>query len=253
HCIAATSYIVDLLAFILHVVGNWRHWRRMLNRATYRSLVRQIIFTGVDAVPIATLLALGIGVIFTSQLIHLTSDFTAQADIIGTLSFLITYEVGPLLTAVILIGRSASAIAVDLGNMKQHGEIEALELLGINVDDYLITPRLIAAAISQLILAIYFSGIALYGGILFAGSYYSSSYTFYIGEAFTGLGLAPLTLFMLKNILFGFIIAGTACFHALQLQRSAGEVPQQTQRAITNGLMIVFVADGLLAVVGQSL
>lgn len=252
-CLAAVSYVIGLTAFITQSVTDWMHTRRIFNRATYRSLLRQIIFTGVDAVPVVTLLALALGIIFTGQLIHLTSDFTAQADIIGTLSFLVTYEIGPLLTAMILIGRSASAIAVDLGNMKQHGEIEALELLGININDYLIAPRLVAVAISQLVLAVYFSGIALYGGILFAGSYYSSSYLLYMGSALYALSPALLLLFILKNILYGFIIAGTACFHALNLKRSPNEVPQQTQRAIVNGLSIVFIVDGLLAIAGLML
>lgn len=252
-CITATSYVIDLTAFIRHSVAGWWQWRRTFNRATHRSLVRQIIFTGVDALPVVTLLALALGIVFTGQLIHLTSDFTAQADIIGTLSLLITYEIGPLLTSMILIARSASAIAVDLGNMKQHGEIEALELLGININDYLIAPRLIAVAISQLVLAVYFSGIALYGGILFASSYYSSSYLLYTGQALYALTPALLLLFILKNVFYGFIIAGTACFHALNLKRSPNEVPQQTQRAIVNGMSLVFIFDGLLAVTGQLL
>jgi phospholipid/cholesterol/gamma-HCH transport system permease protein len=248
-CIAAVCYVIGLTAFIGKSVADWLpRGRRVFNHATRRSLLRQVIFTGVDAVPVVSLLALAVGIVFTGQLIHLTSDFTAQADIIGTLSFLIIYEIGPLLTAMILIARSTSAIAVDLGNMKQHGEIEALELLGININDYLIAPRLAAAAISQLALAVYFCGIALYGGILFAGSYYSSSYLLYIGRALHGLSPALLLLFILKNVLYGFIIAGTACFHALNLGRALSEVPQQTQRAIVNGLSIVFVADGLLAV-----
>lgn len=252
-CIAAVSYIIELTVFITTSIADWRRSRGIFNRATYRSLLRQIIFSGVDAVPVVTLLALALGIIFTGQLIHLTSDFTGQADIIGTLSFLITYEIGPLLTAMILIARSASAIAVDLGNMQQRGEIEALELLGININDYLIAPRLTAAAISQLVLAVYFSGIALYGGIVFAGSHYSTSYLLYTGQALYALSPALLLLFILKNILYGFIIAGTACFHALNLRRLPGEVPQQTQRAIVNGLSIIFIVDGLLAVAGLAL
>ncbi len=247
-CITAAAYFFELTAFIRGSVAGWWQWRRHFNRATHRSLLRQIIFSGVDALPVVTLLAVGVGVIFTGQMIHLTSDFTAQADIIRNLSFLITYEIGPLLTAMILIARSASAIAVDLGNMQQQGEIEALELLGININDYLIAPRLVAAAISQLVLAIYFSGIALYGGILFAGSYYSSSYLRYASQAVYALSPAPLLLFILKNLLFGFVIAGTACFHALNLKRSPTEVPQQTQRAIVNALSLVFIFDSLLAI-----
>src|SRR4051812_24904895 len=133
-CIGAVFYVLELTSFIRSSVGDWWRSRGVFNRTTYRSLLRQIIFTGVDAMPVVSLLALALGIVFTGQMIHLTRSFTTQADIIGILSFLITFEIGPLLTSMILIGRSASAIAVELGNMKQHGEIEALELLGININ-----------------------------------------------------------------------------------------------------------------------
>lgn len=252
-CLAGVSYTMELTAFIGQSVTEWWCGRRASNRASYRMLLRQIIFSGVDAVPLISLLALAVGIIFTGQMIHLTSAFTAQADIIGTLSFLITYEIGPLLTAMILIARSTSAIAVDLGNMKQHGEIEGLELLGININDYLIAPRLAAAAVSQLALAVWFSGIALYGGILFAASYYSSSYLLYMDQAAEALHPLLLLLFILKNILYGLIVAGAACFQALKPGRSPSEVPQQTQRAIVNSLTLVFILDGLFAITGQRL
>ena len=244
-------YVIDLTVFIQQAIGDWLSKRNLMNRATYRSMVSQLIFSGIDALPLTTLLALAIGIAFTSQFIHLTNDFTAAADIIQTLSYLITYEVAPLLTAFILIGRSGSAMAVDLGNMQLHGEIEGLQLLGININDYLICPRLIGAAIAQLILAIYFAGIALYGGLLFASSWYSPSYILLFDTLLTSQTPLMMLLFVIKNLVFGLVIAGAASFHALQVRNSATEVPQQTQRAIVNSLAILAVFDGLLAVAIQ--
>lgn len=240
-------YIVDLTVFIQSAIRDWLIRGKFFNRATYRSLVSQLLFTGVDALPLVSLLALAIGITFTSQLIHLTSDFTEAADIIETLAALITYEVSPFLTAIILVGRSGSAVSVDLGNMKLHGEIEGLELLGINLNDYLIAPRLIASAISQLVLAIYFSGIVLYGGLIAAGILYSTSYLFYFNQILAAHTPGMLLLFLFKNLVFGLIIGGAACFHALQVAGSATQVPRQTQRAIVNSLAIIAVFDGLLA------
>lgn len=241
-------YIVDLTVFIQLAIRDWMIRGKLFNRATYRSLVNQLLFTGVDALPLVSLLALAIGIAITSQLIHLTSDFTEAADIIETLAMLITYEVSPFLTAIILVARSGSAISVDLGNMKLHGEIEGLELLGINLNDYLIAPRLIASAISQLVLAVYFSGIALYGGLIAAGILYSTSYLFFFDNLLVAHTPGTLLLFIFKNLVFGLVIAGTACFHALQVTGSATQVPRQTQRAIVNSLAIIAVFDGLLAV-----
>lgn len=241
-------HLVDLTVFIQTAIRDWLIRGRFFNRATYRTLVNQLLFTGVDALPLVSLLGLAIGVTFTSQLIHLTSDFTDAADIIETLAALITYEVSPFLTAIILVGRSGSAISVDLANMKLHGEIEGLELLGINLNDYLIAPRLIAGAISQLVLAIYFSGIALYGGLIAAGVLYSTSYLFFFDRILAAHTPGMLLLFLFKNLVFGLVIAGSACFHALRVAGSATEVPRQTQRAIVSSLAIIAVLDGLLAV-----
>ncbi|HEX7025968.1 MAG TPA: ABC transporter permease [Gammaproteobacteria bacterium] len=241
-------YIVDLTVFIQLAIRDWLFRGRFFNRATYRSLVNQLLFTGVDALPLVSLLSLAVGVAITSQLIHLTSDFTEAADIIETLAVLTTYEVSPFLTAIILVARSGSAISVDLGNMKLHGEIEGLELLGINLNDYLIAPRLIAGAISQLVLAIYFSGIALYGGLIAAGILYSTSYLFFFDNLLIAHTPDTLLLFVFKNLVFGLVIAGTACYHALQVAGSSTEVPRQTQRVIVNSLAIIAVFDGLLAV-----
>ncbi len=251
HVIALGYYLVDLTVFIQQAITDKFKQRHRSQHNAHRPLVTQIIFSGVDALPLIILLALAVGVAFTSQMISLTSEFTEQTDIINTLSFLITHEIGPFLTAIVLIGRSGSAMAVDLGNMQLHGEIEGLELLGIDINDYLIAPRLIGAAISQLVLAVLFSGIALYSGVIFAGMLHSTSFLNFLDTILSAQEPMMLLVFTIKNLLFGLVIAGTACFHALRVLNSATEVPQETQRAIVNSLAIIATLDGLLAVAMQ--
>ena len=246
--IYAALYLLDLTVFIQQAIRDAFKRGIRMDRSTYRTLITQLLFSGVDALPIISLLAVATGIIFTSNLIHLTSTFTTEADIIGTLAYLITFEIGPLLTAFILIGRSGSAMAVDLGYMQLNREIESLALLGINVNDLLISSRLIATAIAQLVLATYFSGIALYGGVAFASVLYSPTYLFYLEKVLVSQSPLILLLFIFKNLIFGLIISGAACFHALQVRTSANELPQQTQRAIVNSLAIIMLFDLLLAV-----
>lgn len=248
--IRSALYIVDLTVFIQQALRD-AYVSRRSGHQHYRPLVTQIIFSGIDALPLLSVLALATGITFTSQLIHLTSDFSTEADIIGTLAVLITFEFAPLLTAFILVARSASAMAVDIGNMQLHGEIEGLELLGININDFLISNRLIATAAAQLVLATYFSGIALYGGVAFASMLYSSTYLLYLEKIISAQSPMLLLLFVFKNIVYGLVIAGAACFHALHVRNSATQVPQQTQKAIVNSLAIIAVFDGLLAIAAQ--
>ena len=157
-------------------------------------------------------------------------------------------QLGSLITAIVLIGRSGSAIVVDLGNMKLHREVEGLELLGIDINDLIVAPRLIGASVAQMSLSVFFAGIATFGGVAAAGLLFSGGYLRLIVPLMSAFTPAQIVVFLIKNLLFGLIIAGTAAFHALRVGVSPTEVPQETQRAIVNGLLLVFVLDGLFAV-----
>lgn len=246
--IGSALYATDLTWFIVEALGAIRARARADNTATQRALTAQIIFSGVDALPVITLLALAVGLAITVQILALAAALGTTADVIELLASIVGMELGSLLTAILLIGRSGSAIAVDLGNMKLHGEVEALELLGVNLMDYFVAPRVIGAAISQLVLATYFAGVALFGGVLLSGVLVSSQHFEYLRPLTQAIGPGTIGLYAAKNLLFGLIIAGTACFHGLRVGRSPTEVPQQTQRAIASSLVLVFLVDGLFAV-----
>jgi phospholipid/cholesterol/gamma-HCH transport system permease protein len=132
--------------------------------------------------------------------------------------------------------------------MKLHGEIEGLEILGININDYLIAPRILGAAISQLAISVYFTLITLVFGILLSGIFLSPSHFEFLTSLSSAFDLQTISSFVVKNLLFGYIIATTACYHGLSVEKSATEVPQQTQRAIVNSLIIIFIVDGLMGI-----
>ncbi len=242
-------YLLQLTLFTLQALREWREHSSLRNRATYASFVSQMIFTGVDALPPIILLSLASGVSLTSMLLQNVYVFGSTEDIVSILTDVVALELGSVLTAVILIGRSGSAIAVDLGNMKLNREVESLELLGININHFFITPRLLGTAVSQLVLAIFFSTLSVISAIAFNASLYSASYWKYLGEMPLAFDPTDLLLFVVKNLLFGLIIGSTACYHALRVERSVTEIPQQTQRAIVNSLSMIFILDGLIAVI----
>jgi len=243
------SYLFDLAAFTIKALAGWFRRSRFFEQRTYSPLVAQIIFTGVDALPAITLLALITGFIITFRLIAIFDAVGGTSSMITILTELVGLELGPLIAAIILISRSGSAIAVDIGNMKLHGEIEALELLGINIDDILTTPRMIGTAVSQLVLAVYFTIIALAGGITISAILLSVNYFKYLGDLLATLHPMMVVAFLFKNLLFGLVIGAISCFHGLMVDRSPTELPQQTQRAIIHCLLFVFVLDGIVATV----
>lgn len=247
--IRSVNYVLDLTYFTTRSIRDWRRRTTLANRATLGTLYGQIIFSGVDALPLVSLFGLATATAVTAQILGLAQAFGNEQQMIRLVVNLVGLELSSLLAAVALVSRTGSAIAVDLGNMKLHGEVEGLELLGISVNDFFVTPRLIGVAISQLALAIYLGAIALFGGVIISSLLNDPRHLDYMLPIATGFHPAALALFAFKNLLFGLIIAATSCFHGLRVVRSPTEVPQQTQGAIVHGLILIFFIDGLLAVV----
>jgi len=245
--VAAFIYAVDLAVFIWRSVTDRSRHRRLWNRASRRAVVTQVIFTGVDALPAILILSLAMGVGVIAQLVLALQEFGTQSYVVTVITDLVALELGALLTAIFLVGRSGSAITVDLLNMKLNNEIHALELLGININDFLIVPRLIGCSVAQLVLAIIFSFVTLTSAVFVTAVFAPINLVQYFNAivgAFTGLDIA---VFIFKNALFGLIIGSIACFHGLQIKESVTEVPQQTQKAIVSTLLIIFILDGILA------
>jgi len=247
--VGAVFYLLDLLLFLRDVMRGWRG--TLFNRASYRAIVTQMIFTGVDALLVITILGLAVGVSVTAQLIFLVQMVGTEKEVVMVLTEVVLLELGTLLTAIVVIGRSGSAIAVDLGGMKLRREVEGLELLGIDINDFFITPRLVGVTLSLVVLAIYFSLVAIVGGVAFSALLGAHGPFYYLRELAFNLEIADVGMFMLKTTLFGVIIGATACLHGLRVEVSATELPQQTQRALVNGLLLIFILDGLLALVRQ--
>lgn len=241
-------YVVDLTVFVLYAMRSWGGRHGLFNRASYHAVIAQMIFTGIDALVSVTLLGLAVGAGITAQLILLFQVVGTEADVINVLTKVVALELAPLLTAIIVIGRTGSAIAVDLGNMKLHREVEGLTLLGIDVQDFFISPRLVGVGLSQLILAVYFAVIAVVSGVFFSALLASFGYLKYLLAIPLAFDPVALVGFVVKNLMFGLLIGGAACYHGLRVGISPTEVPQETQRAIVNSLVLIFLLDGLMAV-----
>jgi len=246
--IGSLRYLIDLTVFLISAM---RNWRGELNRAARHAITTQIIFSGIDTLPVLSFLALAVGASITAQLILLVQMVGTDADVIRMITQVVAMELSPLLTAVIIIGRSGSAITVDLGNMKLHRETEGLELLGIDMRKFFIRPRLAGVVISQLILSVYFALIAIVSGVLFSALSSSASHMRYLVAIPLAFEPTQLIAFVIKDLLFGLVIGGAACFHALRVTASPTEVPQQTQQAIVNSLMVIFMIDGLVALAAR--
>ncbi len=240
------GFLLDFTAFILVALREWQLLGSLRKRIGYTPIVNQIAFGGLAAFPLITTVGLAMGFVVTYRLVNLLS-LMGQEAVSTVLLDLIAMELGSLITALIFISRSGSAIAVDLANMKLHGEVETLEILGIDINHYVIAPRMIGAAFSQLILATYFTVLVLVGGIVLGGILISASYFTYLQGLLSALEPQFILAFTFKNLIFGLLIGAGACFFGLQVDKSHTEIPGQMQSAIISGLVLVFITDGLFA------
>jgi phospholipid/cholesterol/gamma-HCH transport system permease protein len=247
--ISNVLYVINLVTFSILALRDWFSKNRLFDPRSYTTTVAQIIFTGVDALPTITLLGLATGFIFTFRLISISNTLGGTEDIVNLLVTVICLSAGPFLAAIIIISRTGSAIVVDLGNMKLHGEIEALENLGININDYLIAPRIISTAISQLAITVYFTVIALLTGILISAVFVNPAHFSFIPKISNSFTPYLMSIFAVKNIIFGYVIATVACYNGMCVQDSATELPQRTTASIVQSLSFVFIIDSLLTLV----
>ncbi len=245
HCLALSLYLVDLCTFVGLAFRDWLLTMTRRKPALPSSLVPQIIFSGIDGLFITTSIGLILGLTVIFKLIAFMSPLIGSNALAGILIDLIAMELNPLICAVILISRSGSAMAVDIGNMRLSNEIQSLEDLGININDIMLFPRMLALSISQLILALYFTFIALTSSVFLSGFIISVNQFELFAELIQNIELAQVAAFTMKNLVFGYIIAAVACFHGMQVQVSSAEVLQQTQKSIVNALLLIFLTDGI--------
>jgi phospholipid/cholesterol/gamma-HCH transport system permease protein len=243
-CIELFLYVIDLTYFLVRTLSVWQPHRNVFNRAVYSTFLDQLILTGINAITIITFLAMFVGIVIASQLVFIMASVTGARDLVEILARLILSEMGPLITGFIIIGRSCSAIVVDLGNTKVSGENEPLKYLGIDVDDYFVVPRILSMVISQVTLALYFSAIMLLFGMLFSTLIYDFSVHKSLTELLNMLNINSLFIFMLKNLLFGLSVGTIACFHGLSVRTSPTQVTEQMQKAVVRSVVFLFLLDG---------
>jgi phospholipid/cholesterol/gamma-HCH transport system permease protein len=208
--------------------------------------LRQIYFTGVQALKVVTLVSLTLGTIVIVQ-------SGSQMEILGGVHFIITIlvlviirELGPLLTAFIVIGRSGTAIAAELGNMIVAHELEAIQAMGINPVYFIVAPRIIGVTIAVICLTIYFNAVALLGGFIVSKLILTITLPVFLRELVASLAATDLVFGILKSAIFGLLIALTCTYHGLTVRYSSIEVPQVATRGVVSAILFCFICNALL-------
>lgn len=215
------------------------------NPAIRAVLMKQLYFTGFEAVKIILMVALIVGTVIVSQVVGLVGG--GNGSLTGkVLVWVVFLELAPLLTAMIVIARSGTAIAAELGAMKINGEIAVLERLGIPAERYLLLPRMVGVCLSVMFLTIYFVLTAFAGGFLIVSVGHHIPYDQFIQGIVASLGLREVAVLASKGCAFGLIIPLICCNAGMSVGTSATEIPQAATRAVIASLFSVFVLDGMI-------
>lgn len=214
-----------------------RHWLRAPVR---RVLERQLYFTGAESVALVILIGIALGAIIVAQL-HYTFG-QSGADTLRLLAQLLLNELAPLVTALIVIARSSSAMASELAAMQVHREVWMLRQFGVSPLHYLVFPRVLSTTVASIFLALYLALAALLTAALMTAGPNAWDELLELGEA---LPLLSVLGGLGKTALFGSVIALMACRAGFRAGQAMTDIPRAASRAVVRSLVLVFVLDAV--------
>ena len=242
------AYSADLMALVYLSLRELANPVERVRRTASGVILRQILFTGVDALPVMSAIALMVGIIIITQAGTQLPKVGAGDQIGNIIVVTVIRELGPLLTMFIVVGRSGSAITTELGYMRVGQEITALELMGVQVTRFIVMPRMMGMILSMICLTLYFDTVAVLGGFVVAKLKLTVPFAAFAKAVTQSLSVTDLVVTATKGVLFGMAVAAICCHHGLSVRSSFTEVPQQTTRAMINSLKICLVLDIVVTV-----
>jgi phospholipid/cholesterol/gamma-HCH transport system permease protein len=212
------------------------------------SLAYQIYRVGWQAIPIVLLITFLIGAIIAQQGIFHFRKFGADSYVVDMVGILVLRELGVLIVAIMVAGRSGSAYTAELGSMKMREEIDALSTMGLDPIEVLILPRILALICALPILTFIGSMAALYGGGLVAWLYGGMSPAIFIARLHEAVSVTSFEVGMIKAPFMALAIGIVACSEGLRVKGSAESLGRQTTTSVVKSIFLVIVLDGVFAV-----
>lgn len=218
----------------------------------WADFTRTVEQAGVDALPITMLIGFLLGLIMAFQSAMPMKQFGAEIFVANLVSLSLLRELGPLMTAVVLAGRSASAFAAEIGTMKVNEEINALNTFGMDPVRFLVIPRVLAVIAVAPLLTLFANIAGLGGGAIVMLSLRFPFIT-YVNQVLSVTDLTDLTSGLLKSVVFGLLVAAVGCLRGLQTRTGASAVGDSTTRSVVGAILLIALADGVFAVVYYAL
>jgi phospholipid/cholesterol/gamma-HCH transport system permease protein len=204
---------------------------------------------GAHAVPIVLLTGFLMGVIIAFEVGLVAREFGAVIFVVNGVGVAMLRELGALMTAIVLAGRTGAAFAAQLGTQKVNEELNAISTFGLDPIEYLVLPRLLAAIVVVPLLAVLADVVGLFGGALVMSSAFNVSYLQFYSQLLKAVTPADLSLGLVKAAVFGLTIAVIGCHRGLKTGAGAASVGLSATGAVVSSIVMIIVIDGLFAVV----
>ncbi|WP_254793957.1 ABC transporter permease [Fibrobacter sp. UWH4] len=223
-----------------------------------RNIIMQTFFTGVEIFPILFVVATLFGTIVIIEVISMMGKM-GFSDVVGSLIVVVIIrELGPILTAFLIAGRSGSSLTTYIGSMVINSEVDALATMGVDPIRFLVMPGLIGGCIALFIMNFFFSLSAICGGylvtkgaVLLSGNMINIQLTWsYLShEILSAISMTDFVFIIVKPLVFGAIITTNACYQALNITRDVRQVPKAVSRSVIKSFLYVVLADVFLSLV----
>ena len=214
----------------------------------FAAMVHQVEETGINALPIVGLLAFLIGVVLAYQGADQLKRFGAEVFTINLLGVGVLREIGGLITAIIVAGRSGSAFTAQIGTMRVNEEIDAMQTIGLNTVDVLVLPRIIGLVIALPLLTFFADIMGLIGGAVMCYFQLGITIPAFMRQLNDAISVNTLMVGLIKAPVFAFVISLVGCYEGFQVERNAASVGLLTTRSVVEGIFLVIVLDAAFSI-----
>jgi phospholipid/cholesterol/gamma-HCH transport system permease protein len=204
---------------------------------------------GADALPIVSLISFLVGLILAFVGAVQLAMFGAQIYIANLVGIAMAREMGAIMTAIIMAGRTGAAFAAQIGTMQVNEEVDALKTMGISPMEFLVLPRMLALILMMPLLCLYSDLVGILGGFVVGTGMFDISFTQYMEQTSTSLNLTHFSIGVFKSAVFGVVVAIAGCLRGMESGRSASAVGDAATSAVVTSIVLIIVLDGIFAVI----
>ena len=241
------AQFVDAVGFGAHLFFESFYWfimgRRVGQRVRSSPVFAQMMVIGVSAIPIVSILSVAIGITLSMQGINSLEQFGAQHQVIFMVALSVTREFGPLITGILVAGRSGSALAARISTMVISQEIDALKVMGINPVRYMVVPSLVGMMIVLPSLTLWSIGISLLGSAIYVAPQIGTTIGAYFTQVNASIDADDLAHGLTKSLIFAVLITIVAVINGISVKGGAEGVGRVTTSAVVHGILAIVLTD----------